>query len=271
MFNTKVFSCLMVFALTSTLVVSVNARDALQILPTRVVMTDETSADLTLINKGDEAGTYRILLRNIRTDDNGQFQEALEAHQGELFADEFVRYSPRRITVDADSNQKVRLVVRKPRNLPPGEYRTHMVFQSLPKEVPNTLDNATQDVRVSVDPIIEISIPIIIRSGNLNAGVALDELSLTGDNLLSLQIKRDGNRSVYGDVEVFVNSGKAKGEQAGFAKGVSVYVPNGLRNFLLPLTLPSGFNPSTDDLLVRFKEDPSYGGNQATETVLPPS
>ena len=271
MCNSNVFSKLIFIGCTlAVLSSSVSARDALQILPTRMVMSNETSADLTLINKGDEAGTYRILLRNIRTDDDGQFQEAVEAREGELVADKFIRYSPRRITVDADSNQKVRLVVRKPRNLNPGEYRTHMVFQSLPKQAPNTLENS-QEVVVSVDPIIEISIPIIVRVGDLDAQIELGDMSLGDDNLLSMQIKRSGNRSIYGDVEVFVNSGKAKGVQAGFVKGVSVYVPNALRNFLLPLTLPDGFNPTDDGLLVRFKEDPSYGGSKSTESILPPS
>jgi P pilus assembly chaperone PapD len=266
----KILKRILIVAVSSLFCVSLWAQDALQILPTRVVMNSETSADLTLINKGSDAGTYRILLRNIRTDDDGQFHEAAEAQEGELFADEFIRFSPRLVTVGAASNQKVRLIVRKPRDLPPGEYRTHMVFQSLPKEAPSALDNS-QEVRVSVDPIIEVSIPIIVRHGSLNAGVEFGALEFADDNLLSMEIKRSGTRSVYGDVEVFVNGGSSKGVQAGFVKGVSVYVPNSIRNFLLPLNLPDGFNPKADSLLIRFKEDPSYGGNQTTESVMPPS
>ncbi len=268
-FSTLVYRFLAVVITTFFATFAV-AKDALQILPTRVVMSSETSADLTLINKGDEAGSYRILLRNIRADDNGQFHEVTEAGEGDLFADKFIRYSPRRITIDAESNQKVRLVIRKPRNLPEGEYRTHMVFQSLPKEVPNTLDG-NQEVKVSVEPIIELSIPIIVRHGQLDATIELGDLAITEEKNLSLQIQRQGTRSVYGDVEVFVNSGNAKGQQAGFVKGVSVYVPNPVRNFLLPLTFPEGFKQDSDELLVRFKEDPSYGGQQVTELTLPPS
>ena len=248
---------------------SVQARDSLQILPTRLVLDGETSADLTLLNKGDESGNYRILLRNIRASDDGKFEEATEAMDDELFADKFIRYSPRSITVEENSNQKVRLVVRKPRNLPPGEYRTHMVFQSLPKEVASTVESS-QDVRVSVDPIIEISIPIIIRNGELDASVSLGDLEITEDNNLNVQIQRQGNRSLYGSVEAVIDSGSAKGIQAGFAKGISVYVPNAVRNFLLPLTLPNGFDKSRDKLLVRFSEDPSYGGDKSAELTLNP-
>jgi len=139
--------------------VAANAKEILQILPTRVVLDGQRSADLTLINRGDEAGNYRILLRNMRTDDHGQFQQAKQARDGEKFADKLVRYSPRSVSVEPESNQKVRLVVRVPREYPPGEYRTHMVFQSLPKQVPDSLES-TDRVQISVEPIVEISIPL---------------------------------------------------------------------------------------------------------------
>ena len=48
------------------------------------------SAELNLINAGDTKGVYRILLRNLRTNDQGEFSIAEKAQGDELFADKFI-------------------------------------------------------------------------------------------------------------------------------------------------------------------------------------
>jgi len=109
-----------------------------------------------------------------------------------------------------------------------------------------------------------------VRVGDLDATVELTDLQLTDNNNLRIKLERQGNRSVYGSVEVYVDSGLANGVQAGFVKGVSVYVPNRVRNFMLPLNLPATYDPNNDALLVRFKEDPAYGGDQVVERRYAP-
>lgn len=71
---------------------------SLQVLPTRIVLSSESSTELTLINKGSDKGVFRILLRNIRTDDHGAFSIAENTEEGDLFANKLIRYSPRRVT-----------------------------------------------------------------------------------------------------------------------------------------------------------------------------
>lgn len=250
-------------------VVPVYAQDALQVMPTRLVMTRESSGELTLINKGSKPGNYRILLRNIRTDDSGKFETAESAKNGERFADEFVRFSPRRVTVDPGSFQKVRVMVRKPKDLADGEYRTHMVFQTLPEQKVNTLDEAaTDEMEVAVQTIVEISIPIIIRHGKLTADVKLSAAKKESDKVL-FTLNRGGNRSLYGDVEVFLNSGANKNTRIGYARGISVYYPNALRTVELPFSLPEGVSAANQELLVKFAEDKDFGGSLTTELVIP--
>ncbi len=239
------------------------ALDALQVLPTRFVLEKQRSAELTLINKGSSLGKYRILLRNMRTDENGAFEAVETAKDGELFADKLIRFSPRAVDIGPGAFQKVRLMVRKPKNLAAGEYRTHMVFQSVPSQAPSVLDES-KEVKVEVAPIIEISIPVIVRHGQLSASVELQTPTIQ-DEALMLSIHRQGNRSLYGDINVFAMKDGQPDIQLGFLKGVSVYVPNKIRKIAIPLNFPSNFTRADSKYLVQFKEDATYGGDQKTE------
>lgn len=245
-----------------------HAVDALQILPTRVVLASQSSAELTLVNKGSESGNYRIILRNIRTDENGKFQHAEKAEGDELFADDLIRFSPRRVTVEAGAFQKVRVMVRKPKDLKEGEYRTHLVFQSLPKQDSNSLA-PSGDLSVSVDPIVEVSIPIIVRHGKLSTTLSIKNPSLE-DDAIAFVLGREGSRSTYGDVEVFINNGTQKGERVGYVRGLSVYYPSDKRVIKVPLRLPSTYDKAKNGLLIQFAEDPTYGGEHTVTGTYQP-
>lgn len=242
--------------------------DALQILPTRIVLASQNSAELTLINKGSEAGSYRIILRNIRTDEHGKFHHADKAEGDELFADDLIRFSPRRVTVEAGAYQKVRVMVRKPNGLKDGEYRTHLVFQSLPKQDSNSLD-PNGDLSVSVDPIVEVSIPIIVRHGKLSTKLSIQAPSLE-DDAITFTLGREGSRSTYGDVEVFINDGNKKGERVGYIRGLSVYYPSDKRVISVPLRLPTTYDKAKGSLTIRFTEDPTYGGEHTVMGTYQP-
>lgn len=246
---------------------TVQAADALQILPTRLVLDKQRSGEFNLINKGTEAGNYRILVRNMRTDADGQFFKVEEALPGELFADSFIRYSPRRVSIAPGEYQKVRLTARKPKDLPDGEYRSHLVFQSLPKRQPVSAGNSNV-LEVSVEPVVEVVIPIIVRQGDLDATVRLSDVSIR-DRVMRLTIHREGSRSVYGDFTATISAGPYKGTQIGVVRGLSVYYPNPLRHIELDLTLPAGFKPGQDPVLVEFKEDPLYGGDSGASITYP--
>ncbi len=257
-------SLLLLSLIVLTFPAIVSAADALQVLPTRVVMDKQKSAEVTLVNKGTDAGTYRILLRNIRTDDDGKFIPVETPNADELFADKMIRFSPRRVTVEPGNFQKIRVMLKKSKGLPDGEYRTHMVFQSLPQVSGSDLEEVEgEELAVSVDPVIEISIPIIVRVGKLDINLEIDSPAVIED-VVTFDIKRQGTRSTYGDIEVLINSGNKKGQRVSFAKGMSVYYPNNIRHIRLPISVPDGVGAS-DQLLIKYTEDTKFGGSLVVE------
>ena len=78
----------------------------LLVTPTRVVLEGrERSAELTLVNRGQERTTYRITLENRRMDAQGKFSEIDTPKDGELFAQNLIRYAPRRVTLEPNKPQ----------------------------------------------------------------------------------------------------------------------------------------------------------------------
>lgn len=274
---------LSVFSLTGFLPLVVNllviltpltatAETLLQILPTRIVLDDERSADITLVNRGDSAGNYRLILRNIRTDDLGAFSTIETPLDGELFADKMIRYSPRQVTVEANSKQKVRLVARKPKGLAEGEYRSHLVFRSLPKQQ-SVLDSSDSEaVDLSLKPIVEVTIPIILRHGELSASAVISDVQLIqnedGGQAIQLTVNRQGNRSLYGDIEVWWKSSNNSEQRVALAKGISVYVPNQRKIVTLDVDVDPPMVIQGGRLRVSFVEDPSYGGDSNAEQMI---
>ena len=105
----------------------------LVVAPTRIVFEGRTrTAQLSLLNKGSAAATYRISLINMRMTEDGGFKEIDEPAPGEQFADRLIRYAPRQVVLAPGDSQAVRLLLRKPRGLEPGEYRSHLLFRAIP-------------------------------------------------------------------------------------------------------------------------------------------
>ena len=105
----------------------------LGVSPTRVVLAGRTrSAEIVLLNRGTQPATYRISVVNMRMTETGRFETIEQTESDQMFADKLIRYAPRQVTLDPGATQTVRVMVRKPRDLPPGEYRSHLYFRAVP-------------------------------------------------------------------------------------------------------------------------------------------
>jgi hypothetical protein len=111
----------------------------LLVAPTRVVLEGrQRTAEVTLVNTGSATATYRISFVNLRMNEQGGTTEieASSARPGEQFAEPLVRYSPRQVTLEPQVAQTVRMQLRLPSDLPPGEYRSHLLFRAIPPVEP---------------------------------------------------------------------------------------------------------------------------------------
>lgn len=248
----------------------------LMLYPTRVVFeNNQRSAQLELINQGDSVATYRISLVNRRMGSDGSFAAAETARPGEQFADELLRYSPRQVTLEPGAGQTVRIMVRKPANLDAGEYRSHLLFTKQPEANPRNgqpqVDTESGEIGISVSLLIGASIPVIVRHGNTEAEVSLSNLAINQPSpnrtILSVQINRQGNQSVYGDIAVSFTPEGGKEQIIARANGLAVYTPNSHRFVNLNLTTPESGSLSGGRLKVVYRQQAEQGGAVLAETA----
>ena len=253
----------------------------LMLFPTRVVFEkNKRAAQLELINNGQEKTTYRIQLVHRRMSETGEFSAADNPLPGELFADALLRYSPRQVVLAPGVSQTIRILLRKPADLPVGEYRSHLQFDLVPEASgASSIDPANapklgpDEVGVQLKALVGVTIPLIVRHGDTTAGVTLAGLELlkpaAGEaTLLGLVLQRSGNRSVYGDLTVSFTPQGGVAQDIGKAGGVAVYVPNPLRRVKLELKPPAGMALAKGVLRLTFRERPDAGGKLLAEAAI---
>ncbi len=250
----------------------------LMLYPTRVVLeSKDRSAQVELINNGGQPETYRINIVNRHMTETGEIVAADEKQAGEQFADQLLRYSPRQVTLQPGKSQTVRIMVRKPAGLAAGEYRSHLQFDRVADvegaaNIENLAKPEKGEISIVLQALVGASIPLIVRHGDTAVTTKLSDLALEPgkDNtqLLSFNIRRDGNRSVYGDlVATFTPAGGSPLEVAKVT-GVAVYVPNEVRKSKLPIKTPEGMFLKQGILLLRYFDRPEAGGKMIAEATL---
>jgi hypothetical protein len=250
------------------------ARADLMINPTRIVLDkNQRSAQIDLINNGTDTATYRVSVANRRMTDMGEFLPADQPLPGEAFADKMITFSPRQIVLAPGASQLVRILVRKPADLAPGEYRSHLVFERIADAATAAATPAAtgNEVGIRLTALVGVSIPVIVRQGETSATVALEHLALlpaagNAPRLATFDIGRSGNRSVYGDVVLSFAPAGGSEHVVGKANGVAVYVPNPVRH--AKLAVPDDATLAHGRLTVRFHARPEEGGKALAEASI---
>jgi P pilus assembly chaperone PapD len=237
-----------------------SAQGNLLITPRRAVFEgSKRSMDLNLANTGQDTATYAISLIQIRMKEDGGFETITEPEPGQRFADRFIRYFPRTVTLGPNEAQVIKLQLIRSNELTAGEYRSHFYFRSIPKLKPLGEEETVKDttsISVRLTPIFGITIPVIIRTGESTAKVSLSDLALnisddTGPRL-KLVFNRSGNISFFGDLAVDHISNEGKVTRVGIANGVAVYTPNIIRRFQFNLNKIPGVDFRSGILRVTF-------------------
>lgn len=247
----------------------------LVVQPTRIVFDkDAKSAQVDITNTGSETATYRISFENKRMTEKGDFLPVVTPLPDELFADKMLQFSPRQVVLGPGAGQTVRVLLRKPADLGPGEYRSHLTFSELPnpKAIKPSGDNTSKDeIGIKLSALVGISIPVIVRQGVTSVKTSLTDLKFNNATkkeaaALSLNIKREGNQSSYGDLSINVISPNGSEEKIGGASGVAVYYPNALR--FVKVVMRTDTDLAHRKLHVTYREQSEAGGKLLSEAEL---
>jgi P pilus assembly chaperone PapD len=251
------------------------AQGNLLITPKRVVFDgSRRSEELNLANIGKDSATYIVSFIQIRMNEDGTFQTITEPDTAQFFADKNLRYFPRTVTLAPNEAQTVKVQLTRTTEMSTGEYRSHLYFRAVPKEKPLGDRDAEKDTAISVRliPVFGISIPVIIRVGELTANVNISSASLRAPRdtvpVLDLTFKRTGNMSVYGDINVEHISPQGKVTRVGSVKGMAVYTPTPLRQYHLPLDSSKDIDYRSGKLHIVYTDQSTKPVKLAEEEVF---
>ena len=240
----------------------------LLVAPTRLVLDGRKGAEIVLNNIGDEPATYRISVDFRRMDQNGQLAEVEQPTAADQRAADMIIYAPRRVTLAPHEPQAIRIAARPPQGLPDGEYRVHMLFRAIPPATPVVQAAAKEPekgLRFELIPVYGVTIPVIVRLGNLQAtaGIANVHLDQSGENrLISLDLSRSGERSTFGEVRVLKPGVK---EPIALQKAVAVYTEVNTRHVSLPISA-SYKGELAGPVTVQYVENSDDGTHVIAET-----
>jgi hypothetical protein len=154
-------------------------------------------------------------------------------------AADMIVYAPRKIVLAPHEPQAIRIRAIPPAGLADGEYRVHLLFRAIPPATPVVQAAAAQDqekgLRFQLTPVYGVTIPVIVRLGNLQASAQIENVRLErkGDkSLIDLDIARSGQRSTFGEVRVFKAGVKAP---VALQKAIAVYTEIGVRHVSVPI------------------------------------
>lgn len=262
----RMFRALGLFAAAALGVAASSAYAAgdLLVAPTRVILDGSRGTEVVLNNIGSEPATYRISLEIKRMTAAGGLDEIAEAdvNPAERAALDIISFNPRRVRLLPNQPQVIRVGARLPEGLPPGEYRAHMLFRAVPDATapaPETAKASGGGVSIALTPIYGITIPVIVRVGDLDALAKIGDARVaeTRDGpAFEFELARTGGRSVYGDIEV-TRPGVA--EPLLLARGIAVYPEIGARTVSLRVP-PEVAARLKGPVRIRYSEDREVGG-----------
>ncbi len=249
----------------------------LSVMPTRIVFEGRTrTAEVVLSNRGAETETYRITFKNMRMMEDGSYEDIEEPRENERLAADLIRYSPRQVVLEPGTSQTVRLLLRKPSGLAEGEYRSHMYFRAVARPSAATdieePDLKGDQISIKITTIFGITIPIIVRHGDLTGTVEFSDLALDlpVDTLnlpnLNFHLNRSGDRSVYGDLSIiYIPDNTGKEHVVGWLNGVAVFTPNLSRTLYVNIHMPDGLEIDRSTFRISYRARQSDGGGILAE------
>jgi P pilus assembly chaperone PapD len=253
------------------------AQGNLLVTPRRVVFEGQKrTQDLNLANTGQDTAKYNVSIIQYRMREDGSFEEITEPDPGQNFADKFLRFFPRTVTLAPNEAQVVKMQLIKTDQLKPGEYRSHVYFRAVPKQTALGTQEVVKDstaIGVKLIPIFGITIPVIIHAGESTTKVNLSDpkLDIINDTITRLQFafNRTGNMSVYGDIQVDYISPQSVTTPVGTVRGIAVYTPNQVRKFQMDLDKKAKVNYHSGSIKITYTSQSDTKPEKLSEVVLP--
>lgn len=239
--------------------------------PTRVVFGDrDRFKEVTLVNSGNETKTYEIewqFYKMIQDQEPPYEQEQGSITDFDLT--QYIVYTPRRVTLPPGAKQKVRLALRRPAEVPPGEYRAHLNFRTV-REAPSTTNKDLGQGRQSAAVQINVgySIPVVFDAGTPDVQATIEGLEFKRNptnGMLDAFVKVSRSGGPYGVMgHLFIYNDK--NEVIGEMGNANIFPEVNSRTFRVPVPNEEKMGSA---VTVSVKRDDKAGNEIYTQRTFP--
>ena len=251
------------------------AQGDLLVAPKRIVFEGrERYKELTLSNTGKDTARYSISFLHYKMNEVGSLQELPAGDSSLLFADKYVRYFPRSVTLAPGESQVVRLQRTQNGQMETGEYRSHLYLRSATSQ-PASADvqgkaTGAGAITIKLNTVFGIAVPVILHVGESTTTVALSHGSFqpSGKPYINITLNRDGNRSCYGDFTVDHIDLSGTATRVSELNGIAVYQPLRKREIKLALRTVPGVDYTKGKLHVVYASPGANNQNTIGQTEI---
>ena len=251
-----------------------SARADLTIAPVRIVFEGrDRSATVELINTTNNTNTYRMKWMDLKMGPSGRYELVPADDKEPNSVPNMVIFSPRQVTIGPNGHQTVRLSLRRPADLPDGEYRSHLGMVRLAKQGPERPNPNAKSIEMEMRVNLGFSIPVIVRAGDdkdLKISLVNPKLEMSTDPTptprLKIDLHRDaGKFSSYGQVTVYWTPSKGSEKTIGVMGNMALYPELETR----PIIIPLKENPDSGSLRIVYTGKYESEGKTWAEKILP--
>lgn len=239
----KKFFLVLLLGIGLTLPVVPAAWADIMIMPIRIVFSSrDRMQDITVFNSSrTSAGTYTLSWVYAQQTEDGGYKQLDHPLNPELDPKTAILFSPRQVSLPPGGKQRVRLSLRRPPDLPDGEYRMHLELKNASRQSVASIQREGASIGVGMS--VGLAVPVIVRQGAYDGTASIGAPVFTPGSAdgktppkIEFYINRGGKFSTLGNVMVFWKS-PAGGEEKLIARqnAVNIFAEVPRRMMRIPL------------------------------------
>jgi fimbrial chaperone protein len=256
----------------ATLAVGIPARADIAIFPLHPIFTDKVRTQhVNIVNNSTDSALFRMELVYQRQNTDGSYTPLDEPMTPGVDLRKMIVYSPRQISLEGGDVQLVKLALRRPADLPEGEYRAYLKMMRMDGKGPVISSRVGKGISANINIAIGYAVPIIVRHGTYDTTASLSDVKYdppAGKKSASVKmvIHRKGKFSTLGHINIFwVRSGQ-EDKLVGMMNGINVFPEIDHRDVNLAINEKS---LSGGSLRVVYAGDDADKGLTFDEKVVP--
>lgn len=217
----------------------------IMIMPVYAVFSDRSrNEDITLVNTSNEEAVFRLGWAYQRQNEDSTYTQQDTPIDPAFDFQKSVFFSPRQVTLPPGGKQNVRLSLRRPADLPDGEYHAHLRMQRLSPGETIIGGGAPRGEGVSIGLSVNIgfAIPVFVRIGKYDATASItDPVFIPAGKAgafpkFQMYLDRTGKHGTMGKVEIFWTPPGGSEKKIGNLNNVNVFTEITRRRVQVTLT-----------------------------------